>query len=322
MELHGLLLIDKPPGLTSHDVVNQARRILGIREVGHCGTLDPIATGLLILAVGEGVKISSLVTHWSKSYQGEILFGRATDSLDITGKIVAEGGRPHSEEEILKAIPQVEGTLTLPVPRYSATKVGGECLYQKARRGEEFQPPEKEMVFRDIRSLGYVESEGRWSFILQCEKGSYVRSWVERLGSVLGYPAVLSDLKRVRAGNYGVEQALTLEKLREWKETGQLPNLTQHSAWIPLRAALPEWWEVRVDGFDLHLIRNGQISKGLRSRLIRLYQPDRDNFLGFKVVTAQPPFFLVALVGLDKGKGFYIKRGFLQPKNLELTNSF
>ncbi len=305
--LHGLLLVRKPEGVTSHDVVARARKILGIKEVGHCGTLDPMAQGLLVLAVGEATKISGLVTEESKAYEGRALLGLATDSGDVTGAVMEKAHVTISVEQLKGIEKQLQGELALPVPRFSAVQVEGQRLYNKARAGEDFEPPQRVMRFWDV-NLELLEGGREVAFSFFCSKGSYVRSWVEHLGRLLGVPATLSFLLRTRSGSLDVEQALELDELAQLLAQGQ--DLRESRAWLRMTEALNRWQLVRVEGQDQHLLVHGQISKNLRNQLIRLYQPGRWPWRGFKVVSARDPEQLLALVALKPHEGFYIQRGF------------
>lgn len=303
--LHGLILVDKPQGLTSHDVVARVRKSLMTRDVGHCGTLDPMATGLMLLAVGEGLKLVSVLTDGDKAYEGEVRFGVSTDTLDITGQVLHTGGAPSSRDQILQVADTLCGELELQVPKYSAVKVQGERLHEKAREGQDFTPPNRLMTFYNFVP-GDFNGE-TWRFAFSCSKGSFVRSWVAALCERLKVPGTLSALRRTYSFPYSVAQAITLEALDEEIEALTISGLKQAPYFIALDQALPDWGTLRVYRYDLHLLRNGQISKSLKAQLIRLYKPGA--FTGYKVF-AENSKDLVALIGLELGKGFFIKRGF------------
>jgi len=304
--LHGLILINKPQGFTSHDVVAKVRKILGTREVGHCGTLDPLATGLMVLAVGEGLKLVSVLANGVKGYEGEIQFGVSTDTLDITGNVIETGGIPRSEEDILMAASSLMGVQEFQVPKYSAVKVQGERLHERARSGEDFEPPTRQMQFFDIKPGTYTGE--RWKFSFSCSKGSFVRSWGQALCKKLEVSGTLATLKRTYSYPYRLDQAITLDQLLQMDQTVGLEAIKNSSSFISLDLALPDWSSLRVYRYDLHLLKNGQISKSLKSKMIRLYQPG-ETFNGFKVYSENTSN-LVALIGLEMGRGFFIKRGF------------
>ena len=309
--LHGLLLIDKPPGVTSHEVVAEVRRILNTREVGHCGTLDPMATGLMILAVGEGLKLVSILTEGDKRYEGEIQFGISTDTLDITGNVTETGEVPKSERDIVEAAQALIGVYELPVPKFSAIKVQGQRLHEKARKGEDFEPPLRQMKFFDLIP-GSFNGE-KWTFVFSCSKGSFVRSWVLALCQKLGFPGTLSSLRRIFSSPYSLSQAISLTNLDCELKTNGIDQLKKKPCFVSLEKAIPDWDVIRAYRYDLHLLRNGQISKNLRHQLIHQYQPNRE-FRGFKVLAENTPH-VVALIGLELGSGFYIKRVFQHFEN-------
>lgn len=297
LEWHGLLLINKPAGITSHDVVDRVRKILKIKEVGHCGTLDPMATGLLVLAVGEGTKLVSVLTEGDKGYQGAVQFGIDTDTLDITGQVLRSTDLPTDLNLVERQALALQGSLELKVPRFSAIKVDGQKLYEKARREQEFEPPTRTMSIFNLQ-VAEIQATG-FKFSFQCSKGTYVRSWVQSLGEQLGVGATLSQLHRTLSLPYRIDDAI---------ELGDLSPTALPTAFIPLAYALPEWPLLRVFQFDQHLLRNGQISKGLKAQLIRLFQPEHP-FKGVRVF-AGAENRLLALIGLESDRGFFIKRVF------------
>ncbi len=295
----GLLLINKAAGMTSHDVVARVRRILNTRSVGHCGTLDPMATGLMILLVGEATKISSYLLEQDKAYVVKAQLGLRTDTLDITGTVLEQHPVRVSPAEVKALALGLQGEFELNVPKFSAVKVQGEKMYEKARRQEEFETPKKFMKFYDVEVL---DQGADWlQAKMRCSKGSYIRSWVELLGERAGTGAAMSELRRTVSEPFRLENAVTLEQLAaEVEKGGRIKGLT------PLAETLPNWKTVRVDGQSLALIRNGQISKDLKSILISLFQPGIDP--GVKVISKDGS--LLALIGLEEGQGFSIRRVF------------
>lgn len=293
--MNGLLLINKPAGITSHDVVSRVRRILKIKEVGHSGTLDPLATGLMVLLVGEATKLSSYVTEGDKSYQVGLKLGVTTDTLDISGQILTEQQVFSSQNEIENAALQLKGEFNLPVPMYSAKKIDGKKLYEYARSGEIIEQPYKVMKFWDITKI--EESE----FHLHCSKGSFIRSWVQLLGERLGVGATLSSLKRTGSHRYSLSEASSLDDL-EALDVSEIDKML-----IPLDQALKGVKSIRIKGQDAILMKNGQISHPLRSQLITKFKPDQDEIIQ---ILPEEKGKVLALVGLEKGQGFKIKRVF------------
>lgn len=293
--MNGLLLINKPSGLTSHDVVSRVRRILNIKEVGHSGTLDPLATGLMVLLIGEATKLSSYVTEGDKSYLVGIKLGVTTDTLDITGQILSEKKVLNSELEIENTAVQLAGEFQLPIPLFSAKKIDGKKLYEYAREGESIVPPKKTMKFWNVTKVDPLQ------FHMHCSKGSFIRSWVQLLGEQLGPGATMSSLKRTSSHKFSLDGALTLEAL------GELGAQEISSRLIPLDQALEGVKSIRIKGQDAALMKNGQISHPLRSQLITKFNPDQDKVIQ---ILPEEKGKILALIGLEKGQGFKIKRVF------------
>lgn len=213
-KLSGLLLVDKPAGLTSHDVVQVARRTLGERRIGHTGTLDPMATGLLVLAVGHATRFARYVESGEKSYLGTVSLGRATTTFDHEGEVTAEAPVSESVMDGLSAVLRsLTGEIEQVVPAYSAIKVDGERLYKKARRGEDVQPPSRRIRIDCLKALAVRPAE--IDIETRVSKGTYIRSLAVQIGDGLGLPAHLSALRRTSVGRFSVEQAVRLEDLSE-----------------------------------------------------------------------------------------------------------
>lgn len=217
MELpEGIILVDKPKGITSFDVIRKLRGELGVRKMGHAGTLDPFATGLLIIGVEKGTKKLSEYLKLSKIYQAEILLGVQTDTGDCTGTIVEEKRiREIPREHLLDMVMSLKGEHELSVPVYSAIKRGGEALYKKVRRGERVDAPLKKMVVHDAHSYdigAYDERKGQQ--IAQVEfhvgSGTYIRSLAEELGRRLECPATVKELRRISIGPFDIKDARQL----------------------------------------------------------------------------------------------------------------
>lgn len=301
--IHGLLLIHKPSGITSHDVISQVRRRLGTKEVGHAGTLDPLAEGLMVLLLGEATKMSSYVLEKNKQYEVTLKLGIETDTLDITGKIIREHlNVDFNDQEVIEKAKSLQGDFTWEVPIYSATKVAGKKLYEYARSGNEsVEIPRKPMSFWDVEFLEGKSEPHSYRFRLNCSKGSFIRTWVQQLGASLGCGAVMTELTRTSSAPYLLQDAVELESL------SLTPSLSESQAFIPMLSVLPEFKSIRVSGASEALIRNGQISHELRRRLIIYFNPEVDT--GIKILS-QRPEELLALVGLEPGKGFVVRRVF------------
>src|SRR5271154_3200965 len=203
----GAILIDKPAGPTSHDVVDAIRRAFHLEKVGHCGTLDPNATGLLIIVLGKGTKLSEKLMSDDKVYEGTIKFGETTDSYDADGELVASlPVPPMTLEEINQAAAAFQGDIMQTPPMVSAVKVKGVPLYKMARKGIEVERKARLIHVYNFRFSSYTEPIGL--FRIACTKGTYVRSLAHELGQKLGCGAHLATLRRTASGNFDVKDAM------------------------------------------------------------------------------------------------------------------
>lgn len=208
-----VLLVDKPSGWTSFDVVNKIRRLTGARRVGHAGTLDPFATGLLILCTGRATKRVSEIQDCLKSYRAIIEFGKETDTLDVDGTVIHESAYLPSEHEIRNVLGRFSGVIQQVPPAYSAIKVAGKRAYKAARRGETVTLNPREVA---IHSLQLLKVDGSLAeFEITCSKGTYIRSLARDIAVALGSCGYVRELRRTAIGSWGVEQALTMD---QWKE--------------------------------------------------------------------------------------------------------
>jgi tRNA pseudouridine55 synthase len=209
----GVLLVDKAEGMTSHDVVALVRRKLEIKKVGHCGTLDPIATGLLLLTLGRGTKIQDLLMSEDKEYAGTLTLGTSTTTQDRQGEVVAERPVPAlSENDVRAAFDKFRGDFYQMPPMVSAIKHGGVPLYKLARQGKVVErEPRLVHVYRySVDRLALPEID----FSVLCSKGFYVRTYVHDIGEVLGCGAHLKSLRRSKSGRFNVDQAITVDQIK------------------------------------------------------------------------------------------------------------
>ncbi len=213
-----ILLVDKPKGITSFDVIRKLRKSLGVRKMGHAGTLDPLATGLLIVGIEAGTKKLKNLIGLPKTYETEILLGKSTTTGDMEGEIVEQKeitsvNRSNLEEgKIEDVIKEMVGVQELPVPIYSAIKKNGKPLYKYARKGEEVEVPVKKMEIRAIELIDVLCVEAECVLFIKMDVGSgtYVRSVAEEIGRRLGYPATVKELRRTTIGKFEVKDAITL----------------------------------------------------------------------------------------------------------------
>lgn len=234
---HGLLLVDKRPGGTSHDVVRIARRALGERKIGHCGTLDPNATGLLLLTVGRGTRLTRFLIQAPKVYEGEIQLGVATDTYDAAGAVTFEGSTTDlTADDVASAMKKFEGPQHQLPPPYSAKKIGGRKYYELARRGQDFERQGKDVEIYEFAPRGAFGDPGsdRIAFRLSCSTGAYARSLAHDLGERLGCGGHLAALRRLRIGSFEVKRAVDSERLEGVARGDEPLEVTElGSAWVP-----------------------------------------------------------------------------------------
>lgn len=241
--LEGVLVIDKPTGPTSHDVVFKLRRALRMKRIGHAGTLDPLASGVLVVLLGQATKLGPYVTLHDKRYEARVTFGRSTDTLDAQGSIIEEAPLPDwlreelttlAQSKSLTDAPRVQAAIAHEVarkaqtpPAYSAIKVDGQRSYDRARRGEQVVLDDRpvEVATIDVLGAGFVEEQklGYVDLGLDVSKGYYVRSLARDLGQTLGVPSFLGALRRTRSGPFEVEESVKLDASRPELERSVIP---------------------------------------------------------------------------------------------------
>jgi tRNA pseudouridine55 synthase len=311
--MNGLLLIDKPSGPTSHDVVHKVRRILGIRGIGHAGTLDPLASGLLVLLVGEATKVSDYLLNGDKSYEVTVRLGVRTDSMDITGQVLEECAVDLLEGKIRTAVADMSGTLMLDVPVHSAVKVDGKRLYEFAHKGETpATVPTRAMHFYDVEVVAIEPT--RVTVRLSCSKGSFIRAWANELGRRLGCGGAVESLKRVGSQPFDITSAITLTEIEsKWNARRERHGSEIGPAWIALKDSLPHFVEVCVDGADERLLKNGQISGRVRADLLRFVNAIPENpeaaLPPVRVISRETDDLLAILLA-EPGQFYKIKRVF------------
>jgi tRNA pseudouridine55 synthase len=262
--MDGVVIIDKPAGWTSHDVVARARRVLGEKRVGHTGTLDPFATGVLVLLVGRATRLAQFLSGAEKEYEATVRLGYATDTGDLTGARREGGGASDCAQldgaRVEAALAPLRGEIEQVPPMYSAKKVQGKKLYELARRGAEVERKAVrvrvsafEILYEPGGGFPRAAAGGACDLRLRvvCSAGTYVRALAESLGENLGTGAHLAALRRTRAGAFGLEKALTLEELERAAAAGAGDFL------LPLEAVLPELPAAHLTGDEARRVRHG-----------------------------------------------------------------
>lgn len=250
--MDGALVVDKPAGMTSHDVVARVRRLANTRRIGHLGTLDPIATGVLPLVVGRATRLAQFFLRNDKTYEGVIRFGNATTTYDIEGEPVGPvTGVELTEAELEPLLDKFRGCISQVPPPVSAKKIGGVPAYKLARRNipVELQPVHVEVFSFELLQVDGAEASVR----LHCSAGTYLRSIAHDLGQMRGTGAFLKSLRRTASGNFTISQALTLDRLAELAKDGDVVQ-----ALIPAAELLPEFPTELVDPPTANFIRQGR----------------------------------------------------------------
>ncbi len=223
----GILVFDKPQGFTSHDVVAKLRGILRTRKIGHGGTLDPMATGVLPIFVGGATKASDYAAAQDKTYEAGFTLGFSTDTQDTTGTVIERSDRRVTLDEVRDALEGFRGAQKQIPPMYSAIKIDGQKLYDLARKGKEVERPARDITILDIALLDFDEQAQKGAFRVTCSKGTYVRTIVHDLGQKLGTCAAMHALTRIRSGVYTLAQAVTFETVEWARDDGTLGRLFQ-----------------------------------------------------------------------------------------------
>jgi tRNA pseudouridine55 synthase len=251
MSLHGVLNVNKPDGWTSHDVVQRIRSVLGIQKVGHAGTLDPHATGVLPVLLGKGTKIAQYLVGWEKEYAAVLQLGQRTDTQDAWGTVLEDlPVESLTEDRIRSVFRMFQGSIQQVPPMYSAVKIGGQPLYKKARKGQTVDRPSKTVVIHDLEIQRLEIPEV--AFRVVCSKGTYVRTLCADIGDLLHVGGHLKWLQRRRVGPIHVDQALEVESLMGGLEFSRLDG-----AFLGLDQALEGFPAVEVDGDDARKVLHG-----------------------------------------------------------------
>lgn len=247
--MNGVLVVNKPEGLSSHQVISKIKKILKVKKIGHAGTLDPLATGVLVVLINDATKLSDYLMADEKTYLARIAIGSATDTEDRLGKL--------SELKIVKRLENVEqvlnsiiGPLEQIPPMYSAIKQDGKKLYELARKGEEVTRKSREVFISSLKRVSkieYLNNHAYFNFEATVSKGTYIRTLCVEIGERLGYPAHMDSLSRISSGNFNLENSYTLEDI----ESNQF-------ILVPLLEAMNHYKIISLDDSLLFKVRNGQ----------------------------------------------------------------
>ena len=263
--MNGILLIDKQPDWTSNDVVAKLKGILHQRRIGHSGTLDPMATGLLVVFVGRATRAVEFAEGHDKRYIAGLRLGITTDTRDITGTVLEKKAVSATGEELERALAGFRGEIQQIPPMYSAIKHDGRRLYDIARKGGEVERKPRSITVHDLRVID--RQEGDWLLDVRCSKGTYVRTLCHDLGQALGCGGCMSSLRRVEAGQFSVDQALTLSQVQQMADAGRAEELL-----LPVDSLFREYPRCTATAAQEKKIRCGSpVKTGLAGGEYRVY---------------------------------------------------
>ena len=282
--MNGIIVIDKPSNYTSRDVVNVVSKILGTKKIGHTGTLDPMATGVLVLCVGEATKLVELITDLYKEYVAEITLGVLTDTLDTEGTILKKENKTFAKEEIESVINSMKGKYVQEVPIYSAVKVNGKKLYEYAREGIPVDLPKREVDIKNIELISDIEYGEYIKFKIKTtvSKGTYIRSLVNDIANRLNTIGIMSELRRERQGRFTSDDSYTLEDIK----AGNFKMLT-------IEEVLGDIYTIDMDDLLYKKISNGVqipniykkdiVSFKYNDKIIAIYKNENDTLKIYKM---------------------------------------
>lgn len=278
--MNGIIIIDKEKNMTSRDVVNKVSKILGTKKIGHTGTLDPLATGVLVLCVGKATKLVDLITGYDKEYIAKVCLGTLTDTLDITGNIIKEKETNITKEEIENTLKSFIPGYEQEVPIYSAVKINGKKLYEYARNGETVELPKRYIKINSIdliSDIEYKNGKTYFSFITNVSKGTYIRSLINDIGKKLNTYGTMIELRRTKQGNFKIEESSTINN----------PEI------IKIEEILKDYYKVEIDGELYRKISNGvkiknEDNKGIvvfthNKEVIAIYKKENEYLKPYKM---------------------------------------
>lgn len=273
--MNGVLIVDKPKGYTSHDIVNIIRKSLNIKKVGHTGTLDPNATGVLPILIGDATKISKYLIEHDKSYIAELKLGKSTTTGDSEGEKIEEKEVPKISKAELEAVLQsFKGKQTQIPPIYSSIKVNGKKAYEYARQGKEIELQPREIEIYDINQISLEKDT--ITFKVSCSKGTYIRVLCEDIAKKLNTVGHMSNLKRTQVDKFNIENAITIEQIKA--NTNILDKL------ISIEEIFKEYPNIKLDNYKLNLFLNGvKLTRKEPEGIYRIY--NNEQFIGIGVIT-------------------------------------
>ena len=274
----GIICLDKPCDMTSFMAVKRASRILGVKKAGHTGTLDPMATGVLVIMLGHCTRFIELLPEHKKSYTARVKLGLTTDTLDITGEVLSQSPVNVSLSQLLSVAEKFKGDILQTPPMYSALKKDGERLYDLARKGIEIEREQRQITIHKLEIYDFQGTE--FSMDVTCSAGTYIRSLCDDIGRELGCGAVMTELRRTEANGFSIENAVTLEELEKLVSENKADDVI-----TTVETALISYPEIKVSKPQANRFRNGgelgyeRLHGDFPIGIYRVYSPDNE-FLG------------------------------------------
>lgn len=302
--MNGIIIIDKPKDYTSFDVVAVMRKLLGEKKIGHTGTLDPMATGVLPILIGRATKLQSFIMEADKEYIAEFRLGVVTDTLDITGKVIASMLSRVKKSDVEAVLTQFKGRIKQVPPMYSAVQKNGVRLYDLARRGIEVEREEREVFIHELKLLSFDETLQAGTFLVNCSKGTYVRALCDDIGKKLGCGAVLTGLQRTKTCDFDIKNSVALDEAKNFAING---TLEEHI--LPCDFILKQYRKIEISAAQVNRFQNGgslSLDKvhGLgmvnQGELVRIYSCGR-KFIGMGRVNVEKKEISIAcLIEISK----------------------
>ncbi len=281
----GIICLDKPKGMSSFMAVKRASRLLGVKKAGHTGTLDPMATGVLVIMLGHSTRFIELLPEHKKSYIARVKLGVTTDTLDITGEVLTQSPVNVTKEQLLSAAEKFKGEILQTPPMYSALKKDGERLYDLARKGIEIERESRKITVEKLEIYDFDGTD--FTMNVTCSAGTYIRSLCDDIGKELGCGAVMTELRRTGANGFSIENSVTLEKLE-----ALVNENNAESVFISLESALMSYGEITVTKPQANRFHNGgalsyeRLHGNYPVGIYRVYSPERQ-FLGLGEISIE-----------------------------------
>lgn len=266
--INGIIIIDKEPGFTSHDVVAKLRGICSQKKIGHTGTLDPAATGVLPVCLGSATKLCDMLTDRNKEYVAELLLGVETDTQDTTGQVLSRHAVTVTEAQVQEVCARFTGDYAQVPPMYSALKVNGKKLYELAREGKEVERQPRHVTIHELEILGMELPVVRFRTV--CSKGTYIRTLCADIGAALRCGGAMQSLRRTAVGAFRLDSALTIGEVQQRKDRGELSE-----AILPVDSVFAECPALHVAGAGVRLLDNGNVIPAELTEEKHVYEPGR-----------------------------------------------